>query len=152
MRRRSRLAGRQPRRAGVEHENILRAEECQGHRVRAWRLPPPLLPPRRLRPLWRDPATVLGLAIVVIGAMAALAAPVLAPHDPTAVSLEQRLRAPDRDFPLGTDDVGRDELSRLLYGARTTLGAASVTLAWVIAMAFTVGTLSATTGAGWIPS
>jgi ABC-type dipeptide/oligopeptide/nickel transport system permease subunit len=84
--------------------------------------------------------------------MAALAAPVLAPHDPTAVSLEQRLRAPDRDFPLGTDDVGRDELSRLLYGARTTLGAASVTLAWVIAMAFTVGTLSATTGAGWIPS
>jgi peptide/nickel transport system permease protein len=89
------------------------------------------------------------LAIVVVGAMGALAAPVLAPHDPTAVSLEKRLRAPDRYFPLGTDHLGRDELSRLLYGARTTLGAASVTLAWVITIAFTVGTLSGYYG-GWL--
>lgn len=90
----------------------------------------------------RDPATILGLAIVVVAAMGALAAPVLAPHDPTAVSLEKRLLAPDRHFLLGTDHLGRDELSRLLYGARTTLGTASVVLAVVLAIASAVGVLS----------
>lgn len=95
--------------------------------------------------LWlflRDPATILGLALVVVAAMGALAAPVLAPHDPTAVSLEKRLLAPDRHFLLGTDHLGRDELSRLLYGARTTLGTASVVLAVVLAIASAVGVLS----------
>jgi len=90
----------------------------------------------------RDPVTILGLTLVVVAAMGALAAPVLAPHDPTAVSLEKRLLAPDRHFLLGTDHLGRDELSRLLYGARTTLGTASVVLAVVLAIASAVGVLS----------
>jgi peptide/nickel transport system permease protein len=106
-----------------------------------------LLMPRRamplgFRPFLRDPTILLGLAIVVAAAIGALAAPVLAPHDPTAVSLEKRLLAPDRHFPLGTDHLGRDELSRLLYGARTTLGTATVVLAVVMAIAITGGTLA----------
>ena len=105
--------------------------------------------PRRLRPFLRDPATVLGLAIVVLALTAAIAAPVLAPHDPTDVSLEDLLLSPDRDFPLGTDHLGRDELSRLLYGARTTLRTAAVVLAVVFTIAFTVGTLSGYYG-GWL--
>jgi peptide/nickel transport system permease protein len=111
-------------------------------------MPHPAMP-RRLRTFLRDPATVLGLAIVVVAATAALAAPLLAPHDPTAISLEDRLLAPDRQFPLGTDHLGRDELSRLLHGARTTLGIASVVLAVVMAIAFTVGTLAGYYG-GWL--
>jgi ABC-type dipeptide/oligopeptide/nickel transport system permease subunit len=98
--------------------------------------------PPGLRPFLRDPVTVLGLAIVMVAAVGAIAAPILAPHDPIAINLEKRLLAANHHFPLGTDHLGRDELSRLLYGARTTLGTASVVLATVMAIAITVGTLS----------
>ena len=101
-----------------------------------WRMP------RRLHIFLTDPASLLGLLIVAAIVAAALAAPVLAPHDPTAVSLERRLLTPNSEYPLGTDHLGRDELSRLLYGARTTLGTASVVLMVVITIAVTVGTLS----------
>ena len=105
--------------------------------------------PHRLQSFLRDPATVLGLAIVVVAVTGAIAAPVLAPNDPTAINLEDRLLSPDREFPLGTDHLGRDELSRLLYGARTTLRTAAVALAVVFAIALTVGTLSGYYG-GWL--
>ncbi len=105
--------------------------------------------PRRLQSLLRDPATVLGLAIVVVAVTGAIVAPVLAPHDPTDIRLEERLLPPGLDFPLGTDHLGRDELSRLLYGARTTLRTAAVVLAVVFAIALTVGTLSGYYG-GWL--
>ncbi len=105
--------------------------------------------PRRLQSFLRDPATVLGLAIVVVAVTGAIAAPVLAPHDPTDIMLEERLLPPGLDFPLGTDHLGRDELSRLLYGARTTLRTAAVVLAVVFAIALTVGTLSGYYG-GWL--
>jgi ABC-type dipeptide/oligopeptide/nickel transport system permease subunit len=58
------------------------------------------------------------------------------------VSLEKRLRAPDRHFPLGTDHLGRDELNQLLYGARSMLGAASAILVAMMTIAFSVATLS----------
>ena len=98
--------------------------------------------PRRLHIFLTDPASLLGLLIVAAIVAAALAAPVLAPHDPTAVSLERRLLTPNSEYPLGTDHLGRDELSRLLYGARTTLGTASVVLMAVMTIAVTVGILS----------
>ena len=105
--------------------------------------------PRRLQFFLRDPATVLGLAIVVVAVTGAIAAPVLAPHDPTDIRLEELLLPPSLDFPLGTDHLGRDELSRLLHGARTTLRTAGVVLALVFAIAFIVGTLSGYYG-GWV--
>jgi peptide/nickel transport system permease protein len=79
---------------------------------------------------------VLGAAIVGAIALMALAAPWLAPHDPFAQDLTRRLLPPLWDaagkaqHPLGTDHLGRDYLSRLLYGARISLviglGAASI--------------------------
>jgi ABC-type dipeptide/oligopeptide/nickel transport system permease subunit len=71
-----------------------------------------------------------------------VAAPMPAPHDPTAVSLEKRLRAPDRHLPLGTDHLGRDEVNQLQYGTGSTLGAASAILVAMMTIAFSVGTLS----------
>ena len=68
------------------------------------------------------PATLLALVILV-----ALLAPFIAPHDPIAGQLSARLRPPfwhpggSLDYPLGTDALGRDVLSRLLYGARISL-------------------------------
>jgi ABC-type dipeptide/oligopeptide/nickel transport system permease subunit len=105
--------------------------------------------PRRLRTFLRDPATVLGMTIVTLAILAALAAPLLSPHDPTRISLEDRLQTPSSVYPLGTDHLGRDVLSRLLHGARTTLGVAAVVLAVVMTIALTVGGLSGYYG-GWL--
>ena len=105
--------------------------------------------PRRLRTFLRDRAAALGLTIVATAVIAALAAPVLTTHDPTEVRLENRLSSPNGVFPLGTDHLGRDELSRMLYGARTTLGTASVVLAVVMIVGLTVGAFSGYYG-GWL--
>lgn len=62
---------------------------------------------------------------VVTGLVAlALLGPLFAPYDPTAINIPNRLAAPGSEFPLGTDALGRDILSRLLYGARWSLGLA----------------------------
>ena len=60
---------------------------------------------------------IVFLAIAVFG-------PWLAPHDPTAINIPQRLSAPGAEWLLGTDALGRDILSRLLHGARWSLGLA----------------------------
>jgi ABC-type dipeptide/oligopeptide/nickel transport system permease subunit len=62
-----------------------------------------------------------GLAVVVALALAAVAAPWLAPGDPYRGELAAALRAPSTAFPLGTDAQGRDVLSRVLFGARLSL-------------------------------
>jgi peptide/nickel transport system permease protein len=71
-------------------------------------------------------ANVLGVAIVVIVVLVALFAPLLAPHEPTAIALAARLKPPlwaggTTKYLLGTDDLGRDILSRIIYGARVSL-------------------------------
>ena len=58
---------------------------------------------------------VFGLVVV------AVAAPVLAPYDPLSLNLKERLSPPSRLHPLGTDEVGRDILSRILHGGRVSL-------------------------------
>ena len=71
--------------------------------------------------LLRRPAGVVGLALVVLVVVAALAAPWLAPFDPLAVRLRDKLQAPSALHWLGTDQTGRDLLSRVLWGARPSL-------------------------------
>lgn len=69
---------------------------------------------------WSSPLGILGAVIVAAWVLVALFAPLLAPHDPLAQNLAV-LAAPGQGTVLGTDALGRDELSRLLYGARVTL-------------------------------
>lgn len=69
-----------------------------------------------------------GLAIILLIVLAAVFAPQLSPNDPYAVNLSRKLEAPSSEFPLGTDQLGRCVLSRLLYGARRSLGAAFLAL------------------------
>ncbi len=71
---------------------------------------------------WRRLAGTIGVLAVGVVTVIALVGPVLAPFDPTEQSLDRMLRAPEPSHPLGTDDLGRDILSRLLYGARVSLG------------------------------
>lgn len=63
-----------------------------------------------------------GLVIVLVMAFLAIFAPFLAPYDPTMLHLNAVLEPPSNTFLLGTDALGRDVLSRLLYGARASLG------------------------------
>jgi peptide/nickel transport system permease protein len=63
----------------------------------------------------------VGLVIFLIVAFAAIAAPLLSPHDPVEQNILYKLKPPTAEYPLGTDAFGRDILSRLLYGARISL-------------------------------
>ncbi|MFK7751856.1 MAG: ABC transporter permease [Sedimentitalea sp.] len=79
--------------------------------------------------------SVIALAILFVAL--ALVGPLLAPHDPTAINIPNRLSPPGADWYLGTDALGRDILSRLLHGARWSLG-----LAFLISvMGLCIGTL-----------
>ncbi|MCL6612411.1 MAG: nickel ABC transporter permease subunit NikC [Peptococcaceae bacterium] len=78
------------------------------------------------------------LAITLSGALA----PILAPNDPNLVDLEKKLAGPGAGYPLGTDHLGRCILSRLMYGARISLGTAFLVMFLTIAISTVVGTLS----------
>src|SRR5581483_8114987 len=86
-----------------------------------------------LRYLRRRPLAALGLALVGAFVVGALAAPLVAPYDPVSQPA-RRLLAPGGPHLLGTDEFGRDVLSRIVYGARVSLevGCVSVGLALVL--------------------
>jgi peptide/nickel transport system permease protein len=79
---------------------------------------------RVLRRFLRDRSALVGLTIIVLVFGAALLAPWLARHDPIRTDFHNRFASPSRAHPLGTDNLGRDELSRILHGARLSLGMA----------------------------
>jgi ABC-type dipeptide/oligopeptide/nickel transport system permease subunit len=95
------------------------------------------------RRFFRSRNAVIGSVIVLTVVIVALAAPWLAPHDPTRVSVLSAWRAPGGRFLLGTDGLGRDVLSRLLYGARMSLLVAISVLAITMASGIAVGMISA---------
>ena len=76
---------------------------------------------RFVRVLRRNAMFILGLIIVLGVTFAAVFAPLIAPFDPNELHLDAILKAPCAEFPLGTDRLGRDVLSRLLYGGRVSL-------------------------------
>ena len=79
------------------------------------------------RAMLRHKGFLMGLAVIIVVTLLTILAPVLAPHDPYAQDLGQRLIPPvwqakgTWDHPLGTDNLGRDYLSRLIYGSRVSL-------------------------------
>lgn len=97
---------------------------------------------RILRNLVRDPVAGVALAAVVGTGLAAVLAPWIAPFDPYATDLEHLLAGPSRDHLLGTDGIGRDVASRLIYGARWSLGAALVVTALVTVIGLIVGAIT----------
>ena len=73
---------------------------------------------RRLR---RNKAALVGMTVVVLLVVVAVLSPVLAPYDPNQTNMTQRLKGPSSAHPLGTDNFGRDMLSRVIYGSRISL-------------------------------
>lgn len=72
--------------------------------------------------LWRrNKLAIVGTVIIVLFLLIAALAPLLAPYSPSAQNLPNKLQAPSWEHPFGTDDFGRDILSRVLYGSRIAL-------------------------------
>jgi peptide/nickel transport system permease protein len=95
------------------------------------------------------PGLVVGAAILAVVVLGALFAPWLAPYPPNEISLAEQLRPPSSAHPLGTDFYGRDMLSRLLYGARATLGVAALAVGLSVVAGMAVG-LAAGWSRGWL--
>jgi peptide/nickel transport system permease protein len=91
----------------------------------------------------RNRAAVIGAAILIVVTMAAIAAPWLAPHDPLAVDLGRNFAGPSRTHLLGTDQLGRDTLSRLLYGGRVSLLLSLLSVGSALAAGVSAGLLAA---------
>ena len=110
---------------------------------------------RRLR---RNPVFIVGAVITLIFIILALISPWIAPHDPAAQPLLDKVRqgsnpvpGPEPGFPLGADPAGRDLLSRLLVGAQQTLYVGVVATVFGLAGGLTLGTLAGAFG-GWVDS
>jgi peptide/nickel transport system permease protein len=106
---------------------------------------------RALRRLMRRRGAMLGLAIVVIFVVLALFAPWIAPYDPIATSWSAVRKPPSMQYLFGTDEIGRDVLSRVVWGARASLLAGLVSVCISMALGVPVGLLAAYVG-GWTDS
>ncbi len=73
------------------------------------------------RVLRRNPLAMVGAALIVLLVFCALFGPLIAPHDPADIDLAARLQAPSTTHWFGTDELGRDIFSRILYGARISM-------------------------------
>ena len=98
-----------------------------------------------LRTLAREPVALIGLAMVLLYVTVAVVAPWLPLRDPLQVSAN-RLAGPTAEFPLGTDALGRDLLSRILFGARLSIEIALVSVALATAAGTFLGLLSGYAG------
>ncbi|TWS96295.1 ABC transporter permease [Reyranella sp. CPCC 100927] len=91
---------------------------------------------------------VAGLAVSLVLIIVAIAAPLLATHDPAAQNLDIRLRPPDAAHWFGTDELGRDIYSRIVYGTRITLGMVVAVVILVAPFGLVVGCAAGYIG-GW---
>ncbi|MEJ8671686.1 ABC transporter permease [Streptomyces sp. NBC_01017] len=108
-----------------------------------------LLPARRRRARRRPVLVIAGAVFLALVVLAAAFAPLLAPYAPDAVDLSSSLVGTTGDHLLGTDASGQDLLSRVLYGARTSLLAPLALLAIAALLGVTLGTVAAWRG-GWV--
>ncbi|HML89671.1 MAG TPA: ABC transporter permease subunit [Methylomusa anaerophila] len=99
--------------------------------------------------LKKQTLSILGLIIISVFLFAGIFAPIVSPHDPYAVDLSQKLLRPCAEFPLGTDQLGRCILSRLIYGIRTSLTTAICATALMLAIGVPLGIIAGYVG-GWL--
>lgn len=98
---------------------------------------------RAIRSFRQRPLAMAGLAVVAVFVLAALLAPWLAPYDPLQTSWTRLRQGPSWSHWFGTDENGRDVLSRVLFGARASLMAGFVSVAGAVAIGVPVGLLAA---------
>jgi len=99
--------------------------------------------------LARRPRGAVGLGLTGVLVAAAVLAPLVSPHDPLALAKGFELARPSTAFPFGTDELGRDLLSRVLYGGRVSLVVASVSVLLASAVGVIVGLAGGYFGGVW---
>ena len=104
--------------------------------------------PRRRRAIWR--ALLPGAVLTGAFAAAALISLVWTPHDIAALAIADKLQGPSLAHPLGTDHLGRDILSMIMAGARTSLAVALVAVAMGLGLGVPLGLAAAARSGGWI--
>ena len=111
-------------------------------------------PPRASRGLWRDafrrllrngPA-IVGLVFILIFVVGAILAPFIAPYDPVIGQIVDRMQPPSATHLMGTDLLGRDEFSRVLYGARLSLQVGVIAVIFGLILGVSIGAIAG--GAG----
>ena len=101
---------------------------------------------RALRRLVRRKGAMIGLAVIVLFVALALLAPLVAPYDPAAQSWASVRKPPSALHLLGTDDLGRDVLARIIFGARASLLAGVISVAIALAIGVPFGLLAGYVG------
>ncbi|MEZ4866757.1 MAG: ABC transporter permease [Caldilineaceae bacterium] len=97
---------------------------------------------RALQGFLRHRMALFGLAVVILLVLLAIGAPWIAPYDPVEPHFQSVRVAPGREFLLGTDDLGRDVLSRMIYAARISVSVGIVAVGIYQIMALVLGSLS----------
>jgi peptide/nickel transport system permease protein len=95
-----------------------------------------------------NPLAAVGVILVIVFASAAIFAPWISPQDPAHIDLPNRLQSPSAQHWCGTDELGRDILSRLIWGARISLFVGSSVVAGSLALGLIIGSLAGYYGGG----
>ena len=95
-----------------------------------------------LKRLFSDKIAVFCMIVIAAFVIVAIGAPVLAPHDPAEIDVTNKFAAMSAAYPLGTDQLGRCMLSRMMYGARTTIFVSLYTMAITIFIGSVLGIIS----------
>lgn len=90
----------------------------------------------------RNPLAATGVVLVIVFVVFALFAPWIAPQDPAAIDLPARLGSPSHRHWFGTDELGRDILSRVIYGARISMLVGSCVVATSLALGLLIGSIA----------
>ncbi|HTY81675.1 MAG TPA: ABC transporter permease, partial [Dehalococcoidales bacterium] len=104
---------------------------------------------RFFRVLFGRPLVVFGVVIILLVVFTAIFAPLLAPYDPYNQDLSASLAKPSAQHLLGTDQLGRDTLSRLIYGTQNSLLVGVVALGIAAAVGISLGLIAGYFG-GWV--
>jgi peptide/nickel transport system permease protein len=102
-----------------------------------------------LRRFRRSTTALVGVAIVLLLVLVAIFADVLAPRDPIASDQRRTFERPSWDYPLGTDQLGRDMLSRVIYGTRISLAVGVSSVLFALFLGVPLGLLAGYSG-GWV--
>ena len=108
--------------------------------------PKSTLPVAVLRFCAQQPLGAFGAAVLIFAVVVAVLAPMLAPHSPTAIEVAEKFTPPFGKQILGTDELGRDVLSRLIFGARISMSVSLLSVGIAISAGTLIGIFSAYSG------
>lgn len=104
---------------------------------------------KALRRATHDPRTMAGFSIVILTIILAVFAPLIAPYPPNKPDFAAVLAPPSVAHPFGTDDLGRDVFSRLVFGARVSLLVGVISVIGALFVGGNIGLIAGYSGGGW---